>query len=169
MNTQKINIVDENNILIGVKARSEMNSVVDRYQCTGLFLKNGVGEILIAQRSLKKDKDPGLWGPAVAGTVDEGETFITNIYKEAAEEIGLIGVQFTLGPLFKSDEPRRNFGQWFFVRVDKPLSAYTKQDAEVHRLSFVSPEILQADVVAHPAKYVLSFAQHLDELIELSK
>jgi isopentenyldiphosphate isomerase len=167
MSSNAINIVDEDNNLIGVKARGEIDYAVDRYQCTGLLVRNQAGELLIAQRSLKKDKDPGLWGTAVSGTVDAGETFDTNIYKEAQEEIGLSGVAFTKGPLFKSDTPRRHFAQWFFVEVNWPLEAYTKEDEEVEQLMFIKPEVLLEVMKAYPERYVASFSQHLPELIGL--
>jgi 8-oxo-dGTP pyrophosphatase MutT (NUDIX family) len=167
MSSNAINIVDEDNNLTGVKARNEIDYSVDRYQCTGLMVRNLAGELLIAQRSLQKDKDPGLWGPAVSGTVDAGETFDTNIYKEAQEEIGLTGVLFTKGPLFKSDTPRRHFAQWFFVELDWPLEAYTKEDREVEQLAFVTPEALLEGVASHPERYVATFGQYLPKLIAL--
>ena len=34
---------------------------------------------------------PEVWGPAVSGTNEEGETYDSNIIKEAQEEIGLTG------------------------------------------------------------------------------
>jgi len=70
----------------------------------------------LAQRSFNKTHNPGQWGPAVAGTNDEGETYESNIIKEAEEEIVLRDIKFK-----KAGKLRRRgrlegcnfFCQWF--------------------------------------------------------
>jgi len=94
-------IVDDQDNLIGAKPRNEIDFKNDYYRISGLWLTNSKGQILIAQRLLTKDKDPGKWGPAAAGTLEVGETYESNAYKEADEEIGLTGVKFTQGPKMK--------------------------------------------------------------------
>ena len=90
--TEKIIIVDEDDNIIGSKER---NSIVsgDIYRVSALLIENSKGEILLAQRALTKKHDPGKWGPPVAGTVEEGETYESNIVKEAEEELGLKNIQ----------------------------------------------------------------------------
>ena len=61
--------------------------------------------MLIAPRVLTNDKDPGKWGPAAGGTLEISETYESNAYKEAEEEIGLTGVEFILGPKMKFTTP----------------------------------------------------------------
>lgn len=80
----RIPIVNEQDEIIGYKDRKDRNTV-DITRITGLWLWNEKGEVLLAQRALSKDINPGLWGPAVAGTVEEGETYESNIIKEAEE------------------------------------------------------------------------------------
>ena len=59
----------------------------------GLLLKQSLPDlrVLIVERQTAFDKkyDPGKWGPSAAGTVEEGETYQSNIIKELQEEIGL--------------------------------------------------------------------------------
>ena len=163
---EKINIVDELNNIIGIKYRDEINYEVDRYQCTGLWVTNSNGEVLIAQRKLTKEKDPGKWSCAVTGTVAEGETFESNIYKEAEEEIGLNGFVFDLGPLQKNEKPRKNYAQWFVVReVDLPVEAFSLQEDEVEQITWIKPEKLVEDVKNDPEKYVGSFIAVLPLLL----
>ena len=85
---EKIIIVDKNDKIIGYKIRGTLdkNGI---YRVSALWITNSLGEILLARRSRKKDKHPLKWGPAVAGTVEEGETYEQNIVKEAWEELGL--------------------------------------------------------------------------------
>lgn len=79
----KIQIVDENDKFVSNKERSEVDYKSDIYRVSALWLTNSKGQTLLAKRAMVKDKDPGKWGPAVAGTIDEGETYDENIYKEA--------------------------------------------------------------------------------------
>ncbi len=85
----QIPIVNEQDEIIGYKDRKDRN-LVDITRVSALWITNEDGEILLAQRGLNKTHSPGLWGPAVAGTVEEGETYESNIIKEAEEEIGLV-------------------------------------------------------------------------------
>ena len=87
MKKPKVIIVDENDNPIGLKYREDIDYSKDTYRCTGIWITNSNDEVLIAQRKFTKDKDPGKWGPAVAGTIEEGETYESNAYKEMKEEI----------------------------------------------------------------------------------
>ena len=72
--SQLCQIVDLNDEIIGHKPRNEIDFKKDYYRIGCLWLTNSKGEVLIAQRLLAKDKDPGKWGPAAAGTLEMGET-----------------------------------------------------------------------------------------------
>lgn len=150
----KIIIVDENDQQIGVKERSKMDYSVDIYRSTSLWLTNSNGEVLIAKRSLDKDKDPGVWGPAAAGTVDEGETYDSNVYKEAEEEIGLTGVQFEKASKAFYEGNRRQYCQWFTASIDWPLDKFKLQVEEVAELAWVDSQVLKEDVTNNPKNYI---------------
>ncbi len=147
-------IVDDQDNEIGAKPRNEIDSQHEYYRVSGLWLTNSQGDVLIAQRVLSKDKDPGKWGPAVAGTIELGETYESNIYKEADEEIGLTGVTFTIGPKMKFESPRKNFTQWFTAVYDKPVEEFILQAAEVEQVVWIGKDALFEDVQANPDKYI---------------
>ena len=75
-------VVDERDEVTGTKDYESVTSN-DIYRVSALWIVNLRGEVLLAQRSFNKTKDPGTWGPAVAGTVEKGEDYDTNIVKEA--------------------------------------------------------------------------------------
>lgn len=77
----KMQIVDSENHLIGVKPKSEVDYSKDINRASALWLQNSQDEVLIAQRSKKKKNRPLLWGRATAWTVEKGETYEINIYK----------------------------------------------------------------------------------------
>lgn len=139
----KIPIVNEQDEIIGYKDRKDRNTN-EITRITGLWLWNEKGEVLLAQRAFNKELHPGLWGPAVAGTVEEGETYESNIKKEAEEEIGLKNLQFELGPKLRRTTKHAYFAQWFTATInsDYPL---VKQDSEVESIKwFTKYELFNA-------------------------
>lgn len=163
--SNKIIIVDVNNNPVGLKTRDEFDRSTDYYRCTGIWITNSKGEILIAQRKFTKKHDPGKWGPGVAGTVEEGETYESNAYKELEEELGIVGVKLRLGPLVNSLPKRRFFGQWYFCTIDKSAKDFRLQENEVEKVMWISRDDLIKDIEINPDKYVSSLP---DALLELS-
>jgi isopentenyl-diphosphate delta-isomerase len=147
-------IVDKNDEIIGAKTRDELDFTKDIYRVSALWLMNSKGEVLIAQRGLKLNNAPGSWGPAVAGTVEEGETYEDNIYKESQEEIGLSGVKFKLGPkLFRRAE-RSYFCQFFTATIDKDDQDFKINSFEVERVEWIELDKLKKNIELYPEKYV---------------
>ena len=160
----KIQIVNEKDGFVGVKERSEVDYNVDIYRVSALWITNTAGQVLLAKRAALKDKDPNKWGPAVAGTIDEGETYDDNIYKEADEEIGLNGVEFTKGKKTHITFPRNYFCQWYFVVLDRDLSTFILQEDEVEELAWFDIAQIKQELQNKPEKYVPALKQILHEL-----
>ena len=112
MTKPRIIIVNDQDEIMGHKERGTLVSE-DIYRVAGLWVTNSNGNILLAQRQLGKRNDPGKWGPAVAGTVDEGETYESNIIKEAEEEIGLEDISPTKSKKRRYTGEHNYFCQWF--------------------------------------------------------
>jgi isopentenyldiphosphate isomerase len=162
-------LVDKNDQPIGVKPRLDLNPVTDIFRCTGLWIVNSQNQVLIAQRSFKKKNSPGKWGPAAAGTVEEGETYESNIYKEAQEELGLTGIDFILGPKVFLRDSRRQFGQWFLAQVDKSITDFIIQKEEVERVEWIDSEQLINEINQGSDKYIPSLAQAIEVLYNKGK
>ncbi len=159
----KIVIVDQNDNVIGYKYRKSLVNEKDIYRVTALWLTNSQGEILFAQRSFDKNNDPGKWGPAVAGTVDEGESYEDNIYKEAEEELGIRDIKFELGPktstLKRPGVKHLHFTQWFTVNIDRDIKDFKIQEDEVEKIKWFSEdEILK--ILKEDPKFFLSGVKH---------
>jgi isopentenyldiphosphate isomerase len=56
---------------------------------TNIYVVNSHGQILCHQRSLQKERLPGVWSTHLGGHVAEGETYETNAQKELFEESGI--------------------------------------------------------------------------------
>jgi len=160
----KAQIVDEQDNVIGLKERTEIDHVNDIYRVSSLWVTNPKGEILLAHRSPEKRNDPNTWGPAVAGTIEENENYDENIYKEAMEEIGLEGVQFTKWIKTHVTYPRNYFCQWYFVTVDREIESFVMQPEEVDGLMWISVEKFLQDLKTNPEKYVPAMPQIMTQL-----
>ena len=163
--SESIIIVDEEDNVLG----SELRSVVDekklRYRVSSLWLRNSKGEVLLARRAFSKSHYPGRWGPAVAGTVDEGESYEDNIVKEAGEELGLKGVDMKEGPRVKISGKYNHFTQWFVGVVDEPVDFFKLQEEEVVEIKWFAVDELKDMIENHPERVVKSLQELPEELI----
>ena len=111
-------IVDDNDLAIAIKERDDIDFGRDIYRVSALWVSDDRGRILLAQRGHALHNGPGLWGPSVSGTVDDGETYEYNIYKEADEELGIKDIKFEmLGKIFV-DGHRRYFCTYYSAVID---------------------------------------------------
>ncbi len=168
MHKPRVQIVNESDQLIGHKLRADIDYTHDIYRTASLWLENGDGGILIAQRKVVKDKhkDPGLWGPAVSGTLEEDETYESNIIKEAAEEIGLTNISPIFVTTFLQLTPRRQFASIFVYTTDLPLSAFVIQEDEVEQIQWIAKASLLQDFQDNPTAYVPSMSKFIEYFID---
>ena len=123
-----------------------------------LWVTNEKGEILLAQRSFDKLRDPGKWGPAVAGTVEEGETYEENIIKEAEEEIGLVGITPKIEQKYRKSTSHEYFSQWFSVVVDSKYP-FVKQDSEVAEIKWFTKDEILKSFKGNPDSWIPSIGE----------
>jgi len=150
----KVVIVDENDIPIGIKPFENMQ-YENIYRVSALWVTDTkTGSVLMAQRKWTKRNNPGQWTCAVAGTIEEGDTYDNNIVKEIEEEIGLTGLSLTTGPKqFVDDGAHKFFCQWYLTSIDKDEVVLTPEEDAVEALQWFPPKELIADVNSNPHKY----------------
>lgn len=68
------------------KAHSDRTNI---HRGIGIFITNELGQILMQQRSLEKDMNPGEWSYSVGGHVTFGQTYKQAAVKELEEELGI--------------------------------------------------------------------------------
>ena len=136
----KIPIVDENdNIIKNIDTKDRKPHDICRV--TGLWITDPSGDILLAQRAFSKKHSPGSWGPAVAGTVEEGETYESNIIKEAEEELGLKNIKPIFGKKFLRHTSHRYFVQWFSLTIPKNTPIKIQENEVAQAKWFTRKEI----------------------------
>jgi isopentenyldiphosphate isomerase len=124
-----------------------------------------MGEILMAKRSANKPKDnhPNKWTLAVAGTVEEGETYEDNMAKEIEEELG-VKIDTTEGKkFFRDTSGRRFFVQSFLATVDLEEKDFTIQKDEVAEVRWLAKDEILEKMESEPDFFVPKFDQLLRE------
>lgn len=157
----RIPIVDENDNLITHKDRKDRlpNEIT---RVAALWVGGDDGDILLAQRAFTKKDSPGLWGPAVAGSVEEGETYESNIIKEAEEEIGLKNFKFVLGPKIRRSGTHQYFAQVFFTVISKDYKL-VKQDSEVEEIRWFKKEEILSLIKEKPEIFLKNTENNINE------
>ncbi len=154
----RIPIVNEQDEVIGYEER-EKRDPKQICRVAALWLTDSKGNILLAQRAFNKKLSPGLWGPAVAGTVEEGETYESNIIKEAEEEIGLVGLKIVLGPKIRRSTKHEAFVQWFTAVVDHDYP-FLKRDEEVEEIRWFTKNEILSLLEQKPEMFLPKFNQY---------
>ncbi len=95
-----LDIVDENNRVIGVKTRGEIHALGLMHRSVHILVFNSAGDLFLQKRSMSKDNDPGLWDSSAAGHLDSGEDYHSCAIRELGEELG-IEVNASLDELFR--------------------------------------------------------------------
>ena len=89
MMEEMVDIVDENDNVIGTVTRSEMRKKNLKHRSTFILVFNSKREMLVTKRTKTKDVYPGMYEMFHGGTVSHGETFEENAHKEIKEEVGI--------------------------------------------------------------------------------
>lgn len=154
----KQTIVDTNDEVIGYRERGSLEPW-DIYRVAALWVTNSEWEILISQRAFSKKNHPGRWSCAAAGTVEYGESYEENIYKETLEEIGLDGYSLQyLWKEYRKWEKNDYFCERYTLECNQPIEYFTLQEEEVADLRWVKADDLRTEIL-HSPQFFLSSLQ----------
>ncbi len=88
--TEIIDVIDENDNVIGQAPYSDIYSKKLPHRIVHLFIFNDAGEMALQLRSKHKSFCPGAWSTSVGGHVQSGETYEAAILRESMEEVGIV-------------------------------------------------------------------------------
>lgn len=88
MSEEYLEIVDENDRVIGKALRRVVHEQGSRHRATHIFIFNSRGQLFLQKRSRLKDMHPGQWDSSAAGHVDPEESYDDCIIRELREELG---------------------------------------------------------------------------------
>jgi isopentenyldiphosphate isomerase len=152
-------VVDENDNVKEIKERSDV-TIKDIYRVSALWLTNTSNQVLLARRAYTKKNDPGMWGPAVAGTIEKGETYESNILKEAEEELKLKNLTLKKGPKIRTIKPHNHFTQWFFSEIKNNQKIVINKKEIVEIKWFNKKELLDL-INKNPKDFIVSMTSFI--------
>lgn len=157
----RLTVVNEQDELVGYKERDERVEG-DIIRISALWLLNERNEVLIAQRAFDKEHDPGKWSVSAAGTVEEGETYLSNILKEAEEELGVMIAEKDIVPSVrrKVETSHAYFCQLYIAHISSDTVLRLQAD-EVVSAQWVSVAKLKEWFSRAPSEFVASFGLYL--------
>ena len=89
MKEEIFDVVNERDEVIGQQPRSEVHRLGLMHRAVHVLVFNAAGQVFLQKRSMKKDRQPGLWDSSASGHVDSGEDYDACAVRELREEIGL--------------------------------------------------------------------------------
>jgi isopentenyldiphosphate isomerase len=89
MPEELFDVVNERDEVIGQRARADVHRLGLLHRAVHALVFNSRGQVFLQKRSMKKDRQPGVWDSSASGHVDAGEGYDAAVVRELAEEIGL--------------------------------------------------------------------------------
>ena len=160
-------LVDENDNIVNDVLRNEKKDE-DIHRVSALWVTNSQWEILLAKRHMNKKSNPWLWWPAVAGTNAVWETYESNIYKEAEEEIGITNIPLQKNiKIERFDAKTKHFIQWFTAQINMSISQFRLQENEVEEVRWWSKSELKETLESTPEIFLRSMPRYLEMFADL--
>ena len=135
--SELVAIVDENNVVVGSRKRSEMRAERLIHRATYAFVKNSSNYFYVQKRSNLKDYCPSYFDPTPGGVVAAGESFEETNRREVEEEMGIPATTSMehLFTFYYEDQTIRCFGDAWELTYDGELSLQKEEVDSVHMMS----------------------------------
>ncbi|NUK00197.1 NUDIX domain-containing protein [Streptomyces lunaelactis] len=126
-----LDIVDENDEVIGQAPRGEAYARGMRHRCAFILARDAEGRIFVHRRTSTKLVFPSLYDMFVGGVVGAGESYDAAALREAEEELGVSGLPRPV-PLFKFLYDNGEHSWWsavYEVRCELPVHPQAEEVA----------------------------------------
>ncbi len=90
MTDEFFDVVDEQDQVIGRASRAKVHAQGLLHRSAHVLVFNSLGQVFLQKRSMRKDRQPGVWDSSASGHLDSGEAYDAGAVRELREEIGLV-------------------------------------------------------------------------------
>ncbi|XOV86545.1 MAG: NUDIX domain-containing protein [Pseudomonadota bacterium] len=154
---------------LGREARSVVHREGIWHRTVNVLLFNGNGELLLQQRSAKKDVCPLHWDLSVAEHLQPGESDEVAAARGLLEELGLVDVPLApVGETIRTrlELPERNIRDFEMTRCFRGVSDQVPRPDpdEVVAIEYVSVQTLVSELGAESRCFTPWFVSLMDEL-----
>ena len=138
MSEEIFDVVNELDEVIDRKPRSEVHARGLLHRAVHVLVFNTRGEVFLQKRSMKKDRQPGLWDSSASGHLDSGEDYDACAVRELREEISL---SLTQPPrrLFKIDACEETDAEFVWVYRCESEGPFTLHPEEIDEGGWFAP------------------------------
>jgi isopentenyldiphosphate isomerase len=156
MSEEIFDVVNERDEVVGRNTRREVHRLGLMHRAVHVLVWNARGEVFLQKRSLKKDRQPGVWDSSASGHVDAGETYDACAVRELQEEIGLAVAQvpqrlFKLAASIETDQEH----VWAYrCEAEGP---FTLHPDEIERGGWFTPDAVTTWLTRAPEEFASAF------------
>jgi isopentenyldiphosphate isomerase len=154
--TDILDIVNEQDGVIGQAPRREVHRRGWRHRAVHVLVFNRVGQLFLQKRSLTKDTFPGAWDSSASGHLDRGETYDTCAMRETQEELGITLVSPPLR-LFQLSACPATGNEFVWVYRTESEGPFRLPPEEIERGEWFSPATIAHWLLATPGDFASSF------------
>ncbi len=162
----KIPIVDEQDRIINETVGDYIDHDIEGiYRGAGVWILSETGaEVLLSMRSKKRLRNPGLWGPAVLGVVEEDDSYEASARKHASTDLGLeLGELIEVPKIFIQTD-RKYFVQFFIAVLSRGWSEFMLNKEHVDQVRWFSKIELEDVLVTTPEIFIPVLRETYDAL-----
>ena len=156
MTEEIFDIVNERDEVIGRALRSEVHARGLLHRAVHVLVFNSRGEIFLQKRSMKKDRQPGVWDSSCSGHVDSGENYDETALRELGEEIGL---HLSAPPqrLFKIDACEETDAEFVWVYRCENEGPFQLHPDEIETGGWFTPGHVSKRIAEKPEEFAPAF------------
>jgi isopentenyldiphosphate isomerase len=156
MSEEIFDVVNGRDEVIGRAPRAEVHARGLLHRAVHVLVFNARGEVFLQKRSLKKDRQPGVWDSSSSGHVDSGETYDQTAVRELREEIGLT-VAAPPQRLFKLDACEATDAEFVWIYRCESEGPFTLHPEEIETGGWFAPEAVTKWISDRPQDFAPAF------------
>jgi isopentenyldiphosphate isomerase len=156
MSEEIFDVVNERDEVIGQIPRSEVHACGLLHRAVHVLVFNLRGEIFLQKRSMKKDRQPGVWDSSSSGHVDSGENYDETAVRELCEEIGL-KLDAPPQKLFKIDACAETDAEFVWIYRCASEGPFQLHPDEIETGGWFPPEKVSRWIAARPQDFASAF------------
>jgi isopentenyl-diphosphate delta-isomerase type 1 len=136
-------VVNEHDQVIGRAPRAEVHAQGLLHRAAHVLVFNSHGEVFLQKRSMRKDRQPGVWDSSASGHLESGEDYDAGAVRELREEIGLVASK-TPERLFKIEADVETDQEFVWVYRCQSEGPFELNPEEIERGGwFTAEEVTQ--------------------------
>jgi len=159
MSEEIFDVVNERDEVIDRLPRSQVHARGLLHRAVHVLVFNSRGEIFLQKRSMRKDRQPGVWDSSASGHVDSGENYDQTAVRELREEIGLDVATGASQPrrLFKIDACPETDAEFVWIYRCASEGPFTLHPDEIDDGRWFAPEFVTKWITEKPGEFATAF------------